>query len=72
MSWQPISTAPNSGDFLVFIPGTRPFHVCSKIKVSNGTISIVGNHNSWDMDLPTHWHPLPDPPTSAATPAEER
>lgn len=61
--WQPIETAPTKGQFLVFIPTSHtPMQVCCMRKVANGTIKIIGNHNVWDMDEPTHWMPLPGPP----------
>jgi hypothetical protein len=57
--WKPIETAPESGEFLVYIPDGEP-----KIQVGvwRPNIKVIGNHFMFDMWKPTHWMPLPDAP----------
>jgi hypothetical protein len=61
MEWQPISTAPEEGEFLVYIPNNRR----TKIQVArwHPNVKIVGGVFSFDLPPITHWAPLPPPPT---------
>lgn len=67
MDWQPIETAPEMETVLLYAPGL--VHVGHFNTTNNkwwtytngeGTISEV-NLNSWAK--PTHWMPLPEPPS---------
>jgi Protein of unknown function (DUF551) len=66
-AWQPIETAPlrGVGQFLVYIPAEPdgPIHVCTVCKTISGFMSMIGGLMQWDRDKPTHWMPLPEPPT---------
>jgi hypothetical protein len=53
--WRPIGTAPRDGrSFLVGRAGTD---LINRAFCMNGNVIMVGG--KW---IPTHWHPLPDPP----------
>ena len=57
--WQPIETAPEEGEFLVYMPEGEP-------KIQTGVwhpnVKVIGNHFLFDMWPATHWMPLPEPP----------
>jgi hypothetical protein len=57
-TWQPIETAPENGQFLVYMPeNTRqPIQVAKW----SPTIKVIGNCFSFDMKPATHWMPLPE------------
>jgi hypothetical protein len=67
--WQPIETAPKDGTVIdLWIPGWERFADChwSKIEPAGWTsdfgdvvLECTGNTE------PTHWMPLPEPPTSS-------
>ncbi len=78
IEWQPIETAPMDGtEFLGWrrgIAGTAyriPRDDCEMWFFCGQS----GNVESWPQVKPTHWMPLPKPPTSephtAATPADK-
>ena len=59
-SWQPISTAPKDGTWiLVFQPARGPWR--DRIKEVRG--GHVASRHGWGDDYPTHWLPLPEPPS---------
>jgi hypothetical protein len=61
-TWKPFKSAPDVGDYLVFIPGDG-MHVCQSRKIMNGKImKTVGGIMLWDRTPPTHWAPLPQAP----------
>ncbi|MDE2096351.1 MAG: DUF551 domain-containing protein [Patescibacteria group bacterium] len=65
--WQPIETAPESGSFLVWAPGKiggSQYAVCNKRREG---LCIIDGHFAWDMPKPTHWRPLPEPPSSGTS-----
>lgn len=60
--WLPIETCPEDGEFLVYMPdGSR------KIQAARWSpnIKTIGTAFAFDLTKPTHWRPLPPPPTSA-------
>lgn len=60
MEWQPIDTAPKTGQFLVYMPT----HKRQPIQVADWhpNAQVIGNAFAFDMPPPTHWMPLPPPP----------
>lgn len=60
-AWQPIETAPDDGEFLVYTPNER-----RKIQAAewHSNFKVIGNHFAFDLTKPTHWMPLPEPPTT--------
>jgi hypothetical protein len=63
MEWQPIETAPESGVFLVYIPGERAedrVHVAKW----HPNVRVIGGVFAFDRKPPTHWMPLPPTPSS--------
>ena len=71
--WQPIETAPRDGtSILGFRPGdTFSGHMitaiywCGSSPVDSGWWALceAGDHSASDEFDPTHWMPLPEPPT---------
>jgi hypothetical protein len=61
-NWQPIETCPTEGQFLVYMPDEPT----DKIQAANyhPNVKVIGNHFAFDLTKPTHWQPLPDPPTT--------
>ena len=57
--WQPIETAPENGEFLVYLPNER-MKVQSVLWHPN--VKIIGSQFAFDTSKPTHWMPLPEPP----------
>jgi hypothetical protein len=57
MEWQPIETAPQTGQVLLYWPET-------KVKGRSTLYELirVGNVNDTPHRPPTHWMPLPEPP----------
>jgi hypothetical protein len=68
MEWQPISTIPNDGTFVLVYNNDREFHV-----VNNPSGCDLGRwfkiNGHWfgfsEFIHPTHWMKLPDPPKEA-------
>lgn len=60
--WMPIETAPEFGEFLVYLPHERV-----KIQTAkwHPNAKVIGNVFAFDMSKPTHYMPLPAPPTPA-------
>ena len=60
MRWKPIETAPKDGQFLVYMPSDsrQPIQVAKW----HPKMKVIGNHFDFDMEPPTHWMPLPEPP----------
>jgi hypothetical protein len=69
MTWQPIDTAPNDENVLVFVPpdddeGSGIMGVARFHRYARGD----GGWWQWDSEYwpvdisPTHWMPLPEPP----------
>lgn len=62
--WMPIETAPKEGSFLVYLPEesahkrVQPMHV-------RASFSTIGDTFAFDKSEPTHWQPLPPPPTQS-------
>lgn len=59
MNWQPIETAPQTGEVLLYWP--------TKVKGRNSILYEmirIGNVNGTPHRPPTHWMPLPEPPQS--------
>lgn len=59
MNWNPIETAPKDGSVLVYCPDNN-----WKIYVANRDSygGWMQSNSGWDCN-PTHWMPLPPPPT---------
>ena len=58
--WQPIETAPEGESLLVYMPTDKrnPIQVARWGKHTK----VIGNQFAFDMEKPTHWMPLPEPP----------
>lgn len=73
MEWQPIETAPNEGEFLVYGGEVRPEVFSSYPADVTKVLGLGGGHESFvvaDGDYhgctvygATHWMPLPPPPS---------
>ena len=68
--WQPIETAPKDGSYIIlYRPSNDGRH---KDAVREGKFHRYGMAETWrvrsggvwDIDAPTHWQPLPEPPES--------
>lgn len=68
MAWQPIETAPKDGTaFLGWLPDRQGFVARQDIGICSwsewgGGIWSLGGHTSVTSQ-PTHWMPLPEPPS---------
>lgn len=65
--WQPIETAPKDGtEILGWVYGERwavcKYHKNSMFKVEG--FATYGWDDGYEWADPTHWMPLPDPPTT--------
>jgi len=69
MTWQPIETAPKDGtEILVYrkdagvlvIQFVAPYDMVGTHDTEPDWFTTYGEHIA---DVPTHWMPLPDPPT---------
>lgn len=72
MTWEPIETAPKDGTrILVFDHGVWPAHWTEECEKGNGESGPGWQIYECEMDAwyalaadtPTHWMPLPSPPT---------
>lgn len=65
--WLPIETAPDDVDFMAMDPscsrdGTPYMQKCKKW--ADGSYLMVDEQCGWDLEAnPTHWRPLPSPPS---------
>lgn len=60
--WKPIETAPKRGVFLVWM--SKPILGSSVYPMNRSNITTIGQAFAFDMEnKPTHWQPLPAPPT---------
>jgi Lar family restriction alleviation protein len=68
-TWQPIETAPRDGrDFIAYNEFTGPYITAAKAMLPDDDIRYPmycwrGVKGSWFPE-PTHWYPLPSPPTT--------
>jgi hypothetical protein len=75
MNWQPIETAPRNGTWVLIWPkyasnplvaefsNNRWYGCYEHYKVSCGRWCEGGSVDTWPNLNPTHWQPLPPPPT---------
>ena len=72
MDWQPIDTAPNDIPILVFggtwqgeIGDDEPSNIAHVMRQYGSAFDVIGGsgYSSW-VNSPTHWMPLPDPPST--------
>jgi hypothetical protein len=62
--WQPIKTAPNGGDyFLVRFFDYGEEYICSVFRNTSGHFEFNFSWAECGCNNPTHWMPLPKPPT---------
>ncbi|WP_229011627.1 DUF551 domain-containing protein [Paraburkholderia gardini] len=59
--WQPIETAPAEGQFLVYMPDEKRQPI--QVARWHPNVKIIGGAFAFDLPPPTHWMPLPEPPT---------
>ena len=71
MEWQPIETAPKTGEFLAYDSITRTMDVCFTLgdlgicqSQFDGTLGPLKGEFGYDSAGITHWMPLPPPPQS--------
>jgi hypothetical protein len=69
--WLPIETAPQDGThILVYLDeemlGSRVVNAALRGEGTNG-ISTIGSLFAFDAPKPTHWMPLPEPPSEDET-----
>ncbi len=57
--WQPIETAPEDGEFLVYMPEERTRIQSAKFRQN---VKTIGGAFAFDLTKPSHWMPLPPPP----------
>lgn len=65
MEWQPISTAPDDGEFIVYDAFWKQTVVVYASRIGGGKtmlIPVMAGRDSDHADDATHWMPLPDPP----------
>lgn len=63
--WQPIETAPNKKDVLLYRCG---YPLCIAGRFFNGEEwgwATIERPDDWIEGEPTHWQPLPEPPEAA-------
>jgi hypothetical protein len=66
MNWQPVETAPYETEVLTFWPGSESRNPVYLINTKNSGTAL-GKRDGWwrskPDQQPTHWMPLPPPPT---------
>lgn len=63
MQWQPIKTAPRDQDILLFCAKRKQIVVAGFSEYSeNWEVSYGCGADDPEIDNPTHWMPLPEPP----------
>jgi hypothetical protein len=71
-TWQDIGTADRSGPILGYqaTPGDHEnrMAVCWPCRTPSGGVFWIGDFGL----MPTHWMPLPEPPSSPSPPSKER
>lgn len=72
-TWQPIETAPKDGTFVLLLEEDGDPVIGAFVDFKGKEPS--GYHNGWFDNIsgqyeitPTHWMPLPDPPTAEPVP----
>jgi hypothetical protein len=70
MTWRPIETAPDEGEFLAYDATSGKMDVCVKTETFGVcAVQCDGEYGPQDGEFGghgvsiTHWMPLPDPPT---------
>lgn len=77
MTWQPIETAPRCVEVIVFAPSENPAVSTAELDAREWTYSRAGQYAPIDDFYgdgplhPTHWMPLPEPPTPSKTVRDE-
>jgi hypothetical protein len=59
--WRDIATAPESGTFLVYMPEDERLPM--QVARWHPNIKVIGAMFAFDAKTPTHWRPLPSPPS---------
>lgn len=63
--WQPIETAPKDGSTILLWDGVETTGYWKEYSFSPGSwqLAMTGSYaQDGDLDNPTHWAPLPEPP----------
>lgn len=67
----PEHPAPKDGTFLVWL--AEPHRIMGSnvgVMKRHPKISFINGMMAFDLPKPTHWQPLPEPPTEQAEPSE--
>lgn len=64
--WQPIETAPKTGDVLIYCDDTKEQMVAFWHPRHDGWQFALDPHSGPHIAEPTHWKPLPAPPHQPA------
>jgi hypothetical protein len=67
--WQPIATAPKEARVLALLK-PQPFEAVGEITFAYCTQGVWTRDDIGEPAVPTHWMPLPDPPSAASVPQE--
>ncbi len=79
-TWQPIETAPKNGTEILLCSGGRWKSINIGHWVPVGYAGVKGkwhtgftcaDEGDFDIDSPTHWQPLPEPPRAALSGRKE-
>ncbi|HEX8164779.1 MAG TPA: hypothetical protein VF601_03205 [Beijerinckiaceae bacterium] len=66
--WQPIDTAPEDRDVLIYVPAWGPLIARFNAEFGEWTSRMQCPVSlAEETDRPTHWMALPEPPADAAT-----
>ena len=63
--WLPIETAPEEGQFLVYMPEDKRCPI--QVAKWHPNVKVIGNQFAFDQPKPTHWMPLPEAPNAEIT-----